>query len=47
MVVMDLGEYERGEEEMDAGSNYNLCVVLVGWVPQFWQKVDFKVKICD
>lgn len=30
MVVMDLGEYERGEGEMDTGSNHNPYVVLVG-----------------
>ena len=47
MVVMDLGEYERGEEEMDTGSNRSPYVVLVGWVPPFWQKVDLKVEICD
>ena len=47
MEVMDLGEYERGEEKMDAGSNHNPCVVSMGWVPPFWQKVDLKVEICD
>ena len=30
MMVMDLGEYERGEEKMDAGSNHNPCVVSMG-----------------
>ena len=46
-VVMDLGEYEIGEEKIDASSNHNPCIVSVGWVPQFWQKVDLKVEICD
>ena len=36
-----------GEEKMDAGSNHNPCVVSVGWVPPFCQKVDLKVEICD
>ena len=27
MVVMDLGEYERGKEKFDVGSNHNPCVV--------------------
>ena len=35
MVVMDLGEYEKMEEKMDTGSNYNPYVVSVGWVPPF------------
>ena len=47
MVVMDLGEYERVKEKMDMGSNHNPCVVSVGLVPPFWQKVDLKVEICD
>jgi len=47
MVVMDLREYERGEEKMDAGSNHNSCVMSMGWVPPFWQKMDLKVEICD
>ena len=47
MVVMDLGEYERGEEKTDMGRYHNPRVVSVGWVPPFWQKVDLKVEICD
>ena len=47
MVVMDLGEYERREEKIDVSSNHNTCVVPVGWVTLFWQKVDLKVEICD
>ena len=47
MVAMDLGEYEKGEKKIDASSNHNPCVVLVGWVPPFWQKVDLKVEIGD
>ena len=40
--LMDLGDYERVEEKMDAGSNYNPCVVSVGWVPPFLAKNGFK-----
>ena len=29
MVVMDLGEYERGEKKIDTGSNHNSCIVSV------------------
>ena len=47
MVAMDLGEYEKGEKKIDASSNHNPCVVSVGWVPPFWQKVDLKVEIYD
>ena len=42
MVVMELGEYERGEEKIDAGSNHNPCVVTVGWVPPFLAKSGLK-----
>ena len=47
MVVMDLGEYERGEQKIDVSSNHSPYVVPVGWVTLFWQKVDLKVEICD
>ena len=47
MVVMDVGEYERGDGNFDAGSNHNSCVVSVWWVPPFWQNVDLKVELCD
>ena len=42
--VMDLGDYERGEEKMDAGSNYNPCVVSVGCVPPFLAKSGLKSR---
>ena len=45
MVKMDLGEYEKGEKKIDAGSNHNPCVVSARWIPPFWQKVDLEVKM--
>ena len=38
MVAMDLGEYERGEEKMDMGSNHNPCVVSMGEFHHFGKK---------